>query len=192
MHHEGPELERLLHRLAECPAEFLRIGRGATDDGDAVAIICDQMRTMTPTDPPELSPLLAEIRVGSPARLKLLVIICWLLHDPWFLDRPNLAPAMWSLLASSQVTKLATLVKPEVFVTDVDRREELTRVCLGQLQLLPRGESAAVAADRLTTLDSVERDRVLRGTAVAEKRAREVREAMARARAQESASRYGE
>ncbi len=46
--------------------------------------------------------------------------------------------------------------------------------------------------DRLNTLDSVERKRILEATLAAEKRAREVREAMARAKAQESASRYGE
>ena len=188
MHKEGPELEKLLHRLADCPAEFLSAGTG----NDAVAIVCDQMRAMTPDEPPELSPALAEIRAGKPGRLKLLAIVCWLLHDPWFLERPNLAAAMWDLLNSAKMTKLSTLVKPEAFVNDADRREELTRVCLDLLKLRPRGETAAVAADRLTTLDSAERERVLRATAVAERRAREVREAMAKARAQESASRYGE
>lgn len=192
MHRQGPEIEKLLHRLAECPGEFLRAGKGVKDDADAVAIVCDQMRAMTPNEPPELSPFLAEIRSGSSARLKLLSIVCWLLHDPWFLERPNLAPAMWELLTSRQLTQLSALVKPEAFVNDADRREELTRICFDQLKLLPRGESTAVAADRLTALDSVERDRVLRGTAMAERRAREVREAMAKARAQESASRYGE
>jgi hypothetical protein len=122
----------------------------------------------------------------------LLSIVCWLLDDPWFLQRPNLADCVRRLLASEQLSRLAALVKPELFVSDPDRREELTRVCLDLLHLRPQGESAAMAADRLAALDSLERDRVLRKTAVAERRAREVREAMARARAQESASRYGE
>lgn len=191
MKHEGPDLAGLLHRLAGCPAEFLQAG--TSEKGcDALAIICDQMRAMAPAEPPELSPMLAEVRTGSAARLTVVAIACWLLHDSWFLDRPELAPAMWNLLASSKLTKLATLVKPEAFVNDPDRREELTRLCLQLLGLRPRGESAAVAADRLTSLDSVERDRVLRGTAAAERRAREVRAAMAAAKAQESASRYGE
>lgn len=189
---EGPELEKLLHRLAECPAEFLHAGSGVDDETDAVAIVCDQMRAMAPSEPPELSPLLGEIRAGSAARMKLVAITCWLLHDSWFLERPKLAPAMWNLLNSPKLTRLSGLVKPKAFVNDSDRREELTRVCLDQLKLRPRGETAAVAADRLTTLDSVERNQVLRKTAVAERRAREVREAMVKARAQEAASRYGE
>lgn len=191
MKHEGPDLAGLLHRLAECPAEFLQAGTGEKGS-DAIAIVCDQMRAMTPTEPPELSPALVEIRAGSASGMKVLAVACWLLHDPWFLGRPELAPGMWSLLASPKLTKLASLVKPDAFVNDPDRREELTRLCLQLLGLRPRGESAAVAADRLTSLDSVERDRVLRGTAAAERRAREVRAAMAAAKAQESASRYGE
>jgi hypothetical protein len=84
------------------------------------------------------------------------------------------------------------LVQPSKFVHDADRREEWVRQCLAQLGLRPQGESAAQAADRLTMLDSSERDRVLRATATAERRAREIREAMALKKAQESASRYGE
>jgi hypothetical protein len=44
----------------------------------------------------------------------------------------------------------------------------------------------------LNSLDSAERDRVLRAVAAAERRAREIREAMARKQAQEAANRYGE
>jgi hypothetical protein len=42
------------------------------------------------------------------------------------------------------------------------------------------------------SLNSIERERILKETAAAEKRAREVREAMARIKAQESVSRYTE
>jgi hypothetical protein len=50
----------------------------------------------------------------------------------------------------------------------------------------------ATASDRLASLNSIERKRILQETADAEKRAREIREAMAAAKAQEAASRYGE
>jgi hypothetical protein len=41
-------------------------------------------------------------------------------------------------------------------------------------------------------LDSAERQRVLKAAAKAERRAQEIREAMARAAAQDAANRYGE
>ncbi len=187
---EGPEIERLLQRLARCPREFLQAG---TEDGsDALAIICDQMRRVIPNEPPELSPHLPRLRSGSTPHQSLLAIVGWLLYDDWFLQMPELGPAMWQLYTSPKLIELSKLLKPELFVFDADRREELTRFCLQVMALLPRGETNSYAKDRLTTLDTIERNRVLRATAAAERRAREVREAMARAKAQESASRYGE
>jgi hypothetical protein len=115
-----------------------------------------------------------------------------MLHDDWFLERPQTAAGMWALFGSDVLKRLVELVKPAAFVGDPDRREELARVCLKALSLVPKGETAVAAADRLTALDSIERHRVLKATAAAERRAREVREAMARKKAQESASRYGE
>lgn len=194
MHAEGPQLETLLHRLAECPSEFLQVATGKKDEGvDVVAIVCDQMRRMSPDRPPELeTDAIKELRRGEPPRLTLVSVVCWLFADDWFLARPGLAAAMWKLLRGEELARLSALIKPGKFVSDPDRREELVRVCLSGLGLRPRGETAAQAADRLTTLDSSERQRVLRATAAAERRAREIREAMARAKAQESASRYGE
>jgi hypothetical protein len=186
---EGPEIERLVRRLAECPGEFLATAAGRPD---YVAIVCDHMRRMAQDFPPERSPGLTVLRRADPAHLELSAVVCWMLHDDWFLDRPDLAPGMWALLVSDVLKRLAELVKPAAFVADPDRREELARTCLKSLAIIPKGETATQAADRLTALDSVERHRVLKGTAAAERRAREVREAMAKKKAQESASRYGE
>jgi hypothetical protein len=73
-----------------------------------------------------------------------------------------------------------------------DRREELVRVLLDSIDVRPAGETIEQSVDRKATLDSVERSKVMQATIAAEKRAREIREAMARKAALESASRYGE
>lgn len=194
MHQEGPPLESLLRRLAECPAEFLLPPATGADSGiDVTAIVCDHLRAFMADPPPERQASLMKSLGGADARLRRWFALCaWLLHDGWFLARPEFAPTMFEVYRSAELAKLAALVKPELAVQDPDRREELARLCLRALGLRPQGETAAQAADRLTMLDSVERQRVLRATAAAEKRAREVREAMARAQAQESSSRYGE
>ena len=67
---------------------------------------------------------------------------------------------------------------PLKFVTDPDRREELARVTLRALSLTPAGETAAQAADRLSTVDSVRRHEVLLAAKAAEERAAAVRKAM--------------
>ena len=112
----------------------------------------------------------------------LISVVCWLLGDEWFLRQAaSSAPAIWKLLASDDLSRLAGLIRAEKFVSDADRREELVRTLPAPFGAAARqGETAAQAADRLTTLDSAERDRVLRATAAAERRAREIREAMAR------------
>jgi hypothetical protein len=194
MGHEGPQLERLLRRLSECPEDFLAAPwRGRSPGIDVAAIVCDQLRAMIPDPPPESAHSMVQaVRAAQPRHQRLVAVVAWLLYDDWFLARPELVPAMQQWYASQELEQLATVVKPATVIQDPDRREELVRVCLRGLDLRPEGETPAQAQDRLTMLDSAERQRVLRATAAAERRAREIREAMARAAAQDSASRYGE
>ena len=193
MKREGPQLEALLRRLVDCPPEFLETCADKGGLAQLTAIVCDHFRAIdsnsTLVEQTEFVPSIAR----QPANFfGLAAVACWLIHDDWFRQKKELAPRMWQMLGSDRMKQLARLVKADLFVSDPDRREELARIVLASLDLRPAGETVEQASDRMTTLDSVERDRVLRNTAAAEKRAREVREAMARARAMESASRYGE
>ncbi len=194
MKQEGPLLETLLRRLAECPEDFLRPVDAPGKEGLSVeALVCDLLRVLRPNAAPESDlALRTAIRDAQPRTRRLIAIVTWMLHDPWFLEHPELAAGMARLPGSPNLAQLAALVKPESAIQDPDRREELARLCLRVLDLRPLGESPEQATDRLTMLDSAERQRILRATAAAERRAREVREAMARARAAEASSRYGE
>jgi hypothetical protein len=182
-------LESLTHRLAECPPEFLlppRIGNeGVIDVG---ALVADHFRALERRAPgaADLAPLVSST---APTRLRLIAIATWLLHDAWFLAKPELGAKTWQLF-SKGLNDLATVVRPEAVITDPDRREEFVRLCLKHLGLRPRGETLAQAADRLTTLDSVERDGVIRKTRDAEARARAIREKMAEEAAKAAAQRY--
>ena len=180
----GPPLDRLLHRLADCPPEFLL----AAGEIDVVALACDHFRALRCRI---LTPPQRRLLVGLPSDAqRLLAIVLWLLRDDWFIARPELAERTWWLLQSDALTHLPKLVGPDATINDPDRREELVRLCLRGMGLHPDGESAAQAADRFTTLDSVERERVIRQTRQAEARSKEIRAAMARKRAEEAASRY--
>jgi hypothetical protein len=194
MQTEGPQLDRLLHRLTDCPADFLQPPRTGMSDGiDVAAIVCDHMRRMVASPAPESeASRLRQLRGFKAERLRLVAMVCWLLHDSWFVAHPELAPAMWRLLCGADLGRIAKLVRPERWISDPDRREELVRFCLQSLGLRPAGETEIQALDRLTTLDSAERKRILQATAAAERRARQIREAMARASAQDAANRYGE
>jgi hypothetical protein len=180
----GPQLTPLLHRLANCPPDFLL----GPEEIDVTALACDHFRALRRAIPDAKQRRFLGELPGESQRL--VSIALWLLRDEWFIARPELAEATWKFLQSDTLTKLAKLVRAEAMVNDPDRREELVRLCLKELGMCPEGETAEYAADRLTTLDSVERERVIRQTRKAEARARELREAMARKRAEEAASRY--
>ena len=190
---EGPLLEVLTRRLAECPAEFMaepRIGRNG--QVRVAAVVADLARDL---GGPLLTPAQAEVfqpRGGDQAAtqrnwLALVLVAAWLLGDAWFRQGQRFGTVAVSLL-TSRLKELADLNVAGKFVSDPDRREELARVCLSGLGLRPAGESAAQAADRLTTISSAERQRVLAAARQAEARAQAVREAMQKKAAEEAAA----
>ena len=194
----GPQLAALVHRLAECPGEFLLEPRveqkGPTYSGTVHvdAIATDLIRFMGAPMPDAADT--AELRQGRgtrpPNHLRLASIACWLLHDDWFRNQRVFAEKVLDLLVT-RLVPLANLVMATEFVNDSERREELVRFCLGHFGARPAGESLEQAADRLAALDSVERARVVRDAKRAEERARAIREAMAKKEAEEAAARYG-
>jgi hypothetical protein len=189
MNEEGPVLESLTRRLAECPPEFLAAPRGA--DGSGVihvgAVVSDLLRALGGA-PLQKGPA-AGFGAGNANRLRLVLVACWLLYDEWFRAQRRHAGALEFL--ATGLNDCAGLVDAPNFVGDPDRREELARLCLRALGLRPAGETLAQARDRLNTLDSVERARVIREAQAAEERARQIREAMAQKAAQEAPPTYG-
>src|SRR2546426_5438195 len=84
---EGPPLETLTYRLAECPAEFLaepRIGSAGTVH--LAAVVSDLLRDLG--GPPMSAEAASDFQSRNPKadrnRFKLTLLTCWLLHDPWF------------------------------------------------------------------------------------------------------------
>lgn len=190
----GPPIELLTRRLAETPSEFLApVLAGDANAVNLAAIVSDLLHDLGG------EPLTAgdakHFETKDKARddeLRLALVATWLLHERWFIERGSFAPAARAFL-SGGLAAVARIVKPAKFVSDPDRREELARLCLSALGLVPAGESETVARDRLTTLSSVERQRVLAETRKAqeEQRRRRIEEEMARRKAAEAAPAWG-
>jgi hypothetical protein len=177
---EGPPLETLTRRLAECPPEFLaepRIGSSGTIR--CAAVVSDLLADLggAPLRGGEETALVGADRRKDRNRLRVALVAAWLLHDEWFRARKEFATPARRLFGGG-LTELEALVPAEQLVSDPDRREELVRSCLRALGLRPAGETVAQAQDRLTTLSSAERQRVIREARSAEERARAAREAM--------------
>jgi len=185
---EGPELAALLHRLTGCPREFLdepRIG----DTGRIVvsAVVFDLLWDLGSIGAPHVHLPFAGADPSDRNGMRCTLVACWLLHDPWFRARGTLGAHAHGFLIED-IPLMASAVDAERFVTDPERREELARTCLARLGLRPRGETEEQATDRRTSLDSLERRRILDATRAAEQRAREVREALARKAVEEAAA----
>ena len=184
----GPSIEALTHHLAECSADFLEPPRTGRKGKIVVkAVVRDLIDDLGDYQgrPLRIDGFSA---AKKPNRLRLVLIACWLLHHPAFCGRGKATSEAALVWLRKGLADLADLVDAERFVDDPDRREELARRCLKALKLLPEGETREQAADRLTTLDSVEQARVVAAARAAERRAREVREAMRRKAAAEAAA----
>jgi hypothetical protein len=190
---EGPLLETLTRRLAECPADFLAEPRLGSSGVVQVAAVVGDLLSDLGGDPLsaeqarlfQTGTVAAKSALRERNRLRLVLIACWLLHEPSFKGQGDLAPRALALLTTG-LSELAELVSAPQFVADPERREELARWCLMALDLRPAGETLAQAQDRLATLNSIERQRVIKAARQAEARARQVREAMAREAAKEA------
>lgn len=188
MTEEGPELERLTRRLAECPREFLEEPRiGATGTIVVAAVVFDLVVALGNTSGHHVH---LPFRSDDPSdrnAMRIVLVACWLLHDAYFRRRRDLGERAHAFLVE-EPPMLAPVIDAEAFVTDPERREELARHCLARLGLRPQGETEDQANDRRTSIDSVERRSVIEAARAAEERARAVREELARRAAEEAAA----
>ncbi len=191
MQAEGPILETLTRRLAETPEDFLTEPRISNlGKVHVAAVVGDLLRSLSqPVEARDLAAFDGQDQKRDRNRLAITLLLCWLLSDEWF--RQNTLPegAMLELFKQAG-GQLGAQVASRKFITDPDRREELARLALARLGYRPAGETVAQAQDRLTSLSSTERARVLQASRAAEERARAIREALARKAAEESADKF--
>lgn len=181
----SPEVERLAGRLAQAPSVFVV----AEDDLVLAAIVSDlfRVRSGAPLNAAGLELFRSPARDKGAQRHRALVLITtWLLYDETF---QGAEPARMLALLRDRVPALAAAAMPRLFVEDAERREELVRMCFAELGIVPPGETAAVAEDRLATLDSVKRREVLAAAREREEKRERKRRELERLKAQEDEER---
>jgi len=191
MNVDHADLAALTRRLADIPAEFLGepsvAGRG---EMAVAAIVGDVLRMHGLQASGEL---LAGFQGRSAHadrnRLALAAVACWLLADEALIAADLPHPALEEVVGAL-VAEMAAITPAHAFVHDAERREELVRALLARLGLRPLGETPAQAQDRLSAISAIQRRALLAASRQAEKRAREVREALARKLAEESADKW--
>ncbi|MVW59769.1 hypothetical protein GPY61_07485 [Massilia sp. NEAU-DD11] len=187
---EGPDLESLVRRLAGTPPEFTDEPRIGGSGRVAVAAVVNDLLYLHGARAPHAA--LAPFEGGSVRadrnRLALVLIIAWLLADDGLRALDPGQPALLDALAG--VARELAAVPAHRYVDDAERREELARTVVARLGCHPYGETPEQAGDRLAAVSAAERRRLLDASRAAERRAREIREALVRKAAEESADKW--
>lgn len=198
----GPPLAVLTRRLLDTPADFQLPGTlppplppplPGSPPGAALlpevhvrAVLADVLdRRSVPVDAALLDRLLPA--GASRNQQALTLLIAWLLAEP-ALPLPT-DPAGYVQLASD-LAALAPELPVERCLAEDERREELARLLLGALGLVPAGESPAQARDRYTAVSTLEAVRLAGLSRAREQRAQEILAALARKAADEAADKW--
>lgn len=187
----GPPLQQLLRRIAETPADFLdepRIGKKGRLEVVALVNDCLRNKGYNP-DAAWLKHFISNNPRADRNRLQIVAMTTWVLADEWFSDNPLHELSLISML-QNDLALLAESIQRDQCLHDSERCEEFARFLLNCLSLRPEGETELQAIDRLSALSSTERQRLLKNSVEAERRAREIREALAKKAAQESADKH--
>ncbi|OYO27648.1 hypothetical protein [Janthinobacterium sp. PC23-8] len=194
MKQAGPHLEVLTHRLADTPADFLRepcIAGVHNRQAVVVAALVNDILLLHGARAAAVSLQGfhgAQVRADR-NRLALAMIMCWLLADEWFVARQLAQTELLQVLGEA-ARELAAAAPAHQYTQDPERREELARIVLARLGFRPGDESEAQAIDRLSAISGTERRRLLAASRAAEQRSREIREALAKKAAEESADKW--
>lgn len=191
MQNTGPALEVLIHRLADIPAELLAEPRiGDTGAVHVAALVNDVLALHgARATLASLAPFIPGATGSHRHRLALVMITAWLLADEWFIGAA-IAQADLLRVLDRTVDELSQWASAHKYVEDPERREELARMVLARLGFRPAGESEHEATDRLAAVSGFERRRLLEASRTAEQRAADIRAALARKAAEESADKW--
>jgi hypothetical protein len=186
----SPTLESLTRRLADVPADFL--GEPAQGGGGAVhtaALVRDVFEGLgVSLDVADLAPF--ETIASSDRNARLLVALSlWVIASEAFGARKKDGAALLKFL-SEDVSALAKYAPALTYHAEGERREELIRLMLARTGRRPQGETEAVARDRLSSISGMERARLIAASRAAEQRARDIREALIKKAAEESADKW--
>ncbi len=197
MKNPGLPLEELIDHLIRIPGEFMNKNIKAAAAGKNLyvpAIVNDLLTDIGgfPLNDEEILKHFTDkknSKTDNTNYLQIVSILCYIYEYGYFTSKKQGSEEIKSFLLSQKLIDLSNAVKSaDEFITDPDRREELCRVALDVIGYYPEGENQKNAMDRLSTLDSVERKKILTKTAEAQKRAKELKEAMMRQEAEEAAS----
>jgi hypothetical protein len=183
----------LVTHLKKCPDVFLKPSIFVDENGiNSTALICDTYRLV------KQDFLNVEFRIPGTADLKTINdnhwraihISIWLLNHSCFVNTPKIADKLYAFWFKD-LQNTAAYVNYKKWITDEERAEEMVRLLLKCCDIIPSDESLEQAADKFSSLSSVDRHKVLEESYKAHERIMRIKKEMAEKKAREAANAYG-
>ncbi len=127
---------------------------------------------------------------SDPDLLGLHSVLCYFFHEPSWHGVPFQVKDLIHFL-TDRLPKLSESVKPYTeWTSDGERAEELVRILMFYLKLIPEGETEKYFNDRLKSIDTLERIQILEESKKSQERAQEILRKIRQAEEEEAASKY--
>ena len=154
----------LVTHVRKCPDIFLKPSSSIENEGlNSVALISDTYRLVCNDF------LKKEFKIPSPFNLahiddnhwRAIHISIWLLNHPNFIKSAILEDKLYNFWFE-ELSEASLYVNFKKWICDEERAEEMVRLVLHCCEIIPDGENQEEAADKLSSLSSADRQKVLK------------------------------
>ncbi|PKH51775.1 hypothetical protein CXF68_14255 [Tenacibaculum sp. Bg11-29] len=183
----------LVTHLRKCPDAFLKSSIFIIEKGiNSSALIYDTYRLVNndflnndfniPGD--------GDLKGIDDNHWKAIHISIWLLNHHCFANTPSIVDKLY-VFWFEELSNTSAYVNFKKWVNDEERAEEMVRLLLKCCEVLPSNENLEEAADKLSSLSSVDRHKVIEDSYNAHERVMKIKKEMAEKKAREAANAYG-
>jgi hypothetical protein len=187
------DIFELVTHLRKCPDIYLEPSSLIESEGlNSIALICDTYRIVCNDF------LKKEFKKPNDFNLayiddnhwRSIHISLWLLSHRNFINSALIEDKLYNFWFE-ELSEASLYVKFKEWISDDERAEEMVRLLLHCCKIIPDGENQDEAADKLSSLSSADRQKVLKQSYEAHERIMNIKRAMAEKKAREAANTYG-
>jgi len=183
----------LATHLRKCPDTFLQSSDFFSKEGlNSIALINDTYRMISNDflgNDFEI-PSQFDVKYINDNHWRAIHISTWLLSDQNFINNPEIKDKLYNFWFE-ELRLASEYVKFIEWINDEERAEEMVRLLLHCCGIIPHGENQDEATDKLSSLSSVDRHKVLKQSYEAHERIMNIRREMEEKKAREAANVYG-
>jgi hypothetical protein len=180
----------LVTHLRKCPDSFLKPSVFLFKEGlNSIALIYDTYRNVSNDFLRNDFSIPKDVNLNS-NHWQAIHVSAWLLSHQNFINKPSIEDKLYNFWFE-ELREASAYVKFNEWVSDDERAEEMVRILLNCCEIIPNGENQDESTDKLSSLSSADRHKVLKQSYEAHERIMNIKREMAEKKAREAANTYG-